>query len=75
MTSKTHHLGIYTWFDENGAQRPMPGSAQYERDHKAWLRYRAEALNTPEGQAWTAKHGFTKTKHEDLEWLTANDKI
>jgi hypothetical protein len=75
MAKEIHHLGLYTWTDASGNQRPIRGSAQAERNEAADLKRRAEALNTPEGEAWLEQRGFTKTDHENLEWLTANGKI
>jgi len=72
---ETNSVGLYEWTDSNGNIRPTAGSKEAERRHKAWLKYRAEALNTPEGQAWLDKHGFTKTNMEDLDWLTENGLI
>jgi hypothetical protein len=73
--SEVNHPGIYIWTDSKGNHRPNLGSIEGDRREKEWLRYRAEALNTKEGIKWLGAHGFTKTLHEDLDWLTENGKI
>jgi hypothetical protein len=76
MDELTPHCGIYLWTDwADGSSRPMVGSAQAKQRHKDWLRSRAENLATPEGEAWLARHNFTKTKSEDLDWLITNGKV
>jgi hypothetical protein len=75
MEKEVHHLGLHQWTNANGDLRSIRGSVQAERNEAAELKRRAEALNTPEGKAWLEMRGFTKTNHDDLEWLTANGKI
>ena len=75
MAKEVHHLGLYQWTTTNGDLRPIRGSIQAERNEAADLKRRAELLLTPEGVAYLERHKFTKTNHEDLEWLKANGKI
>ena len=75
MLKETYHVGLYQWTDAKGNLRPIRGSEAAENNEKAMLRKRAELLLTPNGIAWLDRHGFTKTNHEDLDWLEANGKI
>jgi hypothetical protein len=73
--SEVNSAGLYMWTDSQGQTRPNRGSVEAENRHKEWLRYRAEALTTKKGIEYTEKNGFSKTNHEDIDWLTKNGKI
>ena len=73
--SEVNSAGLYIWTDSEGNYRPNRGSVEAEQRHMEWLKYRAEALNTKDGVKYMETKGFTKTKHETIEWLTESGKI
>lgn len=65
--TETPHLGLYQWSDKEEKQRPTLGSDEFQKNLEEYNERRKQAINTPEGQAWLAKHGLTMLASERLD--------